>query len=138
MTWPHRQSGHTSHHHWCLPWPHRKNDYAGHHHCWPLPLSPLLWTNWEVSVFGEIPGKVLRKELNHIKKKVFPMLRIWNIPLLWVRTLYNATLDSFKLKAVSEGINGLAKINIIPIVVTTSLVIYILSVRMCQLWKFDW
>lgn len=70
------------------------------------------------------------------------MLRVENIKMQGFSTLYSATLDGLKTEEAIEVTNDLAGIDMMPIVITISLVINVLSiiavVFLCQKWKVDW
>lgn len=57
------------------------------------------------------------------------MLRIGNITMQGVRTLFSGIMNGLKMKNINEGINHLAGIDIIAILITNSLVIHILSLK---------
>lgn len=78
--------------------------------------------------FGETPGKSSMKELSNTNTgKVFCMLMMGNIIIQGVRTLYSATLDGLKIEAENEKMNDVTEVSIIPVIITISLVIHILS-----------
>lgn len=84
---------------------------------------------WEINGLGEIPGKSFGKKLDSIKRKIFPILRMENIKMQGTKTLYNATMDGLKMENLKKGINDLAGIDKLLVVITISLVINSLSLK---------
>lgn len=107
---------------------------------WDFDSSRKLWEGlylgntfeinyWEINGLGEIPGKSFGKKLNSIKRKIFPILRMENIKMQGTKTLYNATMDGLKMENLKKGINDLAGIDKLLVVITISLVINSLSLK---------
>lgn len=75
----------------------------------------------------------MKRELDFKEKTregVFPMLGIGNsITMHGVRTPFSATMEGLQMGRINEGINHLAEIDIMPILIAICLVIYILSLK---------
>lgn len=57
------------------------------------------------------------------------MLGIENVTMQGVRTPFSATMEGLQMGRMNEGINHLAEIDIMPILIAICLVIYILSLK---------
>lgn len=57
------------------------------------------------------------------------MLGIGNITMQGVRILCSATMEGLQMGRINEGINHLAEIGIMPILIAICLVIYILFLK---------
>lgn len=85
-------------------------------------------TNWEIRIFGEMHEKSLRRELNNIKK-CFPFLEFIILQCTELGLCVVLLLRACKRKKINAGLNYLAKIDIIMIIIMIILAIHILSLR---------